>query len=242
MPKKQTREFLVTDCDGTFLELSLLLFLIDELIKNRVGRFGPEFKKNLELKRILYLDGKISFDSYVERVVETFKKTIAGVETRVVQACANQAVKKCKNRVRKYTRNLINDCKEEGHFLILLSHSPAVIVEIFAKAWGFDEWIGTNYLIKNGVYTGEAISPHKGEVLQKLIKKHNLSTAKSIALGDTNSDIPMFELVSHPICINPPFSLQQTAKEKGWQIVVEYRDLTIVFPDGKALGANFAQI
>ena len=47
----------------------------------------------------------------------------------------------------------------------------------------------------------------------------------STAVGDTESDIPMLEVVGHPIAFNPNTKLAEHAQEKGWRIVVERKDV-----------------
>ena len=240
--KRQKQKFLVTDCDGTFLVLSLLLFLIEILIELRIGNFKPEIKKLWEKEYFEYLNNEGTYDAYINKVVEVFLLNIAGLNEYTITCCAKIAVEKYKSRVRIYTRDLILNCKED-YFLILLSHSPNMIVELFAKAWGFDVWVGTNYITdENGIYTGKAILPHKGEKLAELIEEHHLTLTGSIAIGDTTLDIPMFEKVDRAICINPPWELLQIAMQKSWKVVVEYRDTFMVMPDGKALGVNFYQL
>jgi phosphoserine phosphatase len=58
-----------------------------------------------------------------------------------------------------------------------------------------------------------------------MIHKFDLDTANSIAVGDTSSDIPMFEMVSQPICFNPNQALFKAARERGWMIVIERKDM-----------------
>ncbi|MCA9348552.1 HAD-IB family hydrolase, partial [Candidatus Saccharibacteria bacterium] len=61
--------------------------------------------------------------------------------------------------------------------------------------------------------------------LTKLIDKHGLSTEKSLAVGDTKSDIKMLEMVEQPICFNPSQELYDEARKRGWKIVIERKDV-----------------
>jgi phosphoserine phosphatase len=45
------------------------------------------------------------------------------------------------------------------------------------------------------------------------------------AIGDTASDIGMLELAENPIAFNPSRELFEAAKERGWQVVVERKDV-----------------
>ncbi len=44
-------------------------------------------------------------------------------------------------------------------------------------------------------------------------------------MGDTETDISFLKMVDNPICFNPNKNLYNYAKKKGWEIVVERKDV-----------------
>jgi phosphoserine phosphatase len=46
-----------------------------------------------------------------------------------------------------------------------------------------------------------------------------------LAVGDTESDIPLLELVTFPICFNPNENLYNHARRMKWEVVVERKDV-----------------
>jgi phosphoserine phosphatase len=56
-------------------------------------------------------------------------------------------------------------------------------------------------------------------------QKLNVDWRNSIAVGDTETDIPLLGMVGKPIAFNPNFSLARVAKRRGWTIVVERKDV-----------------
>ncbi|MBW1814357.1 MAG: haloacid dehalogenase-like hydrolase [Deltaproteobacteria bacterium] len=52
--------------------------------------------------------------------------------------------------------------------------------------------------------------------LSELIKQHDLKDA--YYYGDSASDIPVLEVVGHPMCVTPDKKLEKVAMEKGWII------------------------
>ena len=62
-------------------------------------------------------------------------------------------------------------------------------------------------------------------MIRRAVEKENLTYTDSIAVGDSESDIPMLELVTHPICFNPNSMLFKQAKRCGWEVVVERKDV-----------------
>jgi len=53
----------------------------------------------------------------------------------------------------------------------------------------------------------------------------NLNFAGSVAMGDTDSDTPMLDLADRPIAFNPNKELFEHALQKGWEIVLERKDM-----------------
>ena len=52
-----------------------------------------------------------------------------------------------------------------------------------------------------------------------------MSFKGSIGVGDTESDVAFLKLVERPICFNPNKKLYDYAKRKGWEVVVERKDM-----------------
>jgi len=53
----------------------------------------------------------------------------------------------------------------------------------------------------------------------------NFDKTGTYAVGDTEGDIPMLELVDNPICFNPNKVLFDQAKRMGWSVIVERKDV-----------------
>src|SRR3990167_8154837 len=72
-------------------------------------------------------------------------------------------------------------------------------VEEVARLFGFDQWYGSIYEVKNGIFTGAPINRDsvfkKGKVLDKFLKSASFQVdlKNSIAVGDTASDAPLLE-------------------------------------------------
>ncbi len=67
---------------------------------------------------------------------------------------------------------------------------------MLADYYGFDAWAGSKYPRQGNKFTGEKVPLKrdlKVKTLQEFIKKFDATTAGSIAVGDSDSDIPMLE-------------------------------------------------
>ncbi len=218
----------VFDIDGTVFRSSLLIELVETLIKNGVfpSNACEEYSKECEQ----WLNRKDSYDKYINAVIRAFDKNIKGMREEDLESAVKKIILSRRNRLYRYTKNLIADLKEKNYYLLAISHSPMYIVGRFARKLGFDKVYGL--LLETDIkkhLTGEHIHKDlildKAKILERAVEKENLTLKGSVGVGDTESDISFLKMVAHPICFNPNSVLYKTAKRKKWQIVVERKDV-----------------
>jgi HAD superfamily hydrolase (TIGR01490 family) len=225
---EQRRRVAAFDIDGTVFRSSLLIELVERLVE--AGMFPKSARAEYEEERYKWLDRKGDYPAYIEKVVETFAKHLKGAPYEEVSNLAGEVIEEKKDRVYRYTRDLIKKLKREGYFLLAISHSPKFIADGFCYEQGFDKTYGTFYASgPSGNFTGEIEDEdlifNKAAVLTRACRKEHLSLEEAIGVGDTESDIPMLEMVARPIAFNPNANLYAHAKKRGWQIVVERKDV-----------------
>ncbi len=225
MPKKQ--KFAVFDIDGTIFRSSLLIELVEECIEEGIFPYRMRSIYNEDFQR--WLDRRGSYDDYIGKVIDAYRSHSKGVKLRDVMDIADRLMVFHKNRVYRYTRDLVERLKKT-HFLLAISHSPYHVVEPFCRYWGFQKVYAMMYEIdKNEIFTGkveyEDFMRKKNKVLMRAIKKEGLTLAGSIGVGDSESDISMLKMVSRAIAFNPNKKLYQAAKRNKWEIVVERKDM-----------------
>lgn len=219
----------IFDIDGTIFRSSLVVELVNGLV--REGVFPKTAKKEMEGDYLAWLDRKGGYEKYIDQVVKIYIAYIKGCKLEVVKEVVRKMIDWQKDRVYRFTRDLIKKLKGDGYYLIAISGSPEFIVSKFTKYMGFNMFFGSVLEIKNGIFTGNVISEDssrsKEKVLAKFLENTHLAAdlAHSIAVGDTDGDIPLLEMVGNPIAFNPNRKLAEYAKEKGWKIVVERKDV-----------------
>ena len=74
----------------------------------------------------------------------------------------------------------------------------------------------------DGRYTGNlelyAYGPGKAIAMKELADAEGIDLESSYAYSDSVTDIPMLELVGHPVVVNPDAELRTYAEEKGWEV------------------------
>ena len=216
------------DIDGTVYRSSLLIDLVDELVAR--GMFPEDAKNTYFRAEESWRNRRAGYDPYMNKVVEAFRKHAKGIPYGEVADVAGEIIEAKRDRVYRYTRDLIKDLKSQGYFLLAISRSPKFIVDGFAYELGFDKSYGIFYETgASGRFTGEIEDEHlimnKGAVIKRAMEKEKLTFRESVAVGDTESDIAMLELVDTPIAFNPNKGLYKHATQHQWKVVVERKDM-----------------
>ena len=222
------RPVAVFDIDGTVFRASLFLELVERLIEKNI--FPAQVREEYQEEYEKWLNRQGDYEVYIEKVIGVFLSHIKGASYEAVTDIAHAIVEEKKDRVYRYTRDLVQTLKKKGYFLLAISHSPWFIAEPFGFELGFDKVYGFFYETgPTGNFTGNVedfdLIRNKAAILQRAVRKENLAFEKSIGVGDTESDIPMLEMVEDAIAFNPNKKLYEHAKKRQWNVVVERKDV-----------------
>jgi HAD superfamily hydrolase (TIGR01490 family) len=222
-----SKPFAVFDIDGTIIRWQLYHAVSDQLAKNgqidarafaRVRDIRMNWKKRV---------GEDSFREYEQELVRVFNESLEDMRFDDFMGAVDNTFAEYKDQVYTYTRDLIHDLQRKDYLLFAISGSPSIIVEKLADYYGFDDFAATNYPVKNGRFTGEEELSlgRKPQLLAELIARHKTDLKGSIAVGDSEGDITMLEMVDLPIAFNPSKKLFLHAKKEGWKIVLERKNV-----------------
>jgi HAD superfamily hydrolase (TIGR01490 family) len=150
---------------------------------------------------------------------------IGGSSVLALESVGTAVMPKLVARVRPEARKLIKMHHEAGRDTWIVSASPHEIVEPLARSLGMTGSIGTRMKVVAGHYTGELDGPFvygagKAEAIEKLASDQGYDPERSYAYSDSISDLPMMEMVGHPVAVNPDSELERVAHERGWPIVI----------------------
>jgi len=225
MLKRAKKKVAIFDIDGTIFRNSLLIELHWQLIK--AGVFPKSDLKKIDSYYWAWVNRKGTYQDYLDRVIESFDRGIAGKAVSVIRLAAADVVKRQKNIVYRFTRDLIAKVRKD-HILVAISGSPIEIVKEFNRYWKFDYIVAGIKEVKNGFYTGKTLVmpplDKKGALLTLFQKQHILFRS-SLGVGDSEADAGIFEVVQRPICFNPTLKLYTMAQKHGWEVVVERKNV-----------------
>ncbi|MGD8374414.1 MAG: haloacid dehalogenase-like hydrolase [Candidatus Woesebacteria bacterium] len=227
----------VFDIDGTFFRSSLFLESVMEL--DAMGAIPHEIITEIEPHKLAWQqrEDQEAFNTYMRMLCSAFdNKYITQILLKDYLEALKRAVQNKQKYVYTYTRELAKNLRQQGYTPVAISGSPQVAVEQFAKPYGFEVFRGMIFGDDGQNLTEVLHIPDKDKSidLTDILKKHRLTLAGSVGIGDTAGDIPVLNMVERPIAFNPNKQLFEHAKQKGWEIVVERKNMHYQLSPGKA--------
>ena len=121
-------------------------------------------------------------------------------------------------------RKLLARHQESGDVLLIITATNRFITAPIAEELGVPHLLATDPEMHNGRYTGRVAGTPcfregKVERLQAWLKQTGYNLAKSWFYSDSHNDLPLLEMVSHPVAVDPDETLTDHAEAKGWPII-----------------------
>ncbi len=171
-------------------------------------------------------------DEQSQRAVQTSLELVQGVARSEMLDLADDLVPVLVAGVRPESQTLLDMHGEAGRDRFIVSASPVEIVEQLAEQLKLEGAIATvAEVTDDGTYTGQLASPWiygpaKADAIRKLATEHGYDLRLCYGYSDSSSDLPMLELVGHPVVVNPDRTLHKIARTRGWP-VVEFRSRAV---------------
>lgn len=224
----QRRPFAVFDIDGTLIRWQLYHAIVDEL--GRTGNIPEESYRLIKEARKIWKHraSTTSFGDYERTLVEAYETAIVSVTYQDYMKAVEAVFHEYRQQTYKYTRGLIESLKKKGYLIFALSGSQQEAIALLADHYGFDDFKGSVYERDGERFTGEKDiirRDRKPEMLKELVAAHNARWEDSIAVGDSEGDIPMLSAVENPVAFNPNKELYEHARKHGWKIVLERKNM-----------------
>ena len=184
-------------------------------------------------------------DESSEAVRDRILHAVEGAEQAELIALNEEIVPRILERVRPESRGLIDMHHEAGRDTWIVSASPIEMVDPLARALGMTGGIGTASEVVDGRYTGRLDGPFvygegKAEAITLLAEERGYDLDRSFSYSDSASDLPMMEMVGHPVAVNPDKPLEAVAQQRGWPMVVFSRRTKQVVKTTTAVGGSIA--
>ena len=112
--------------------------------------------------------------------------------------------------------------RTQGRRIYIVSSSPEEVVRPLARHFGVSGVIATRAEVgEDNRYTGilefYAYGVQKADAIAELAARVELDLEGSYAYTDSITDLPMLEVVGHPVAVNPDKDLRRVALERDWE-------------------------
>lgn len=208
------------DLDHTLLDgdsdVSWAQFLIEEGVLD-----GPQYhEKNLWFAD-RYKDGTLDIHQFLDFQLGP----IANRDRAELDAWhADFMVRKIRPIIHERAAALI--AHHEGALKALVTATNRFITAPIAAELGIDNLVATDIEERDGRFTGKARgTPSFREGKVHCVREwlagrgERLEDFESWFYSDSLNDMPLLELVDHPVAVDPDHTLRATALERGWPII-----------------------
>jgi HAD superfamily hydrolase (TIGR01490 family) len=163
-------------------------------------------------------------DEKADAVRDRILNAIKGRTVDELMTLADDVIPRLLDGVRKESQGFIDLHTEAGRDTFMVTASPIEIVQSLAAELQMTGAIATVAETVNGVYTGGLSEPFcygtaKAVAIAKVAEREGYDLELSYSYSDSVSDLPMLEIVGHPVAVNPDNGLEAVARARGWPIV-----------------------
>ncbi|WP_034285039.1 HAD family hydrolase [Schaalia suimastitidis] len=170
-------------------------------------------------------------DSRMQQMAQSMGSLAKGWDARALEelvvACVDEAL------IPQCFVGALDEIKRhqlDGTPVVLASASVGEMVRPIATALGAQHAIGSVAECDDeGHFTGTI--PHfnyaenKARACAELAAEQGWDLNESWAYSDSITDVPLLELVGHPVAVNPDAALAKVAKERGWEMMTFKRTI-----------------
>lgn len=116
---------------------------------------------------------------------------------------------------------LVDKHRQLGDTLMIITATNRFVTGPIATAFGIDNMLATEPEFSHGAYTGNVVGTPcfregKVERLSEWLKTNGQNLKDSYFYSDSHNDLPLLEMVEHPVAVDADDTLRQHAQMKGW--------------------------
>jgi len=206
------------DLDNTILIGTSGLMYLRYLLQTPDASFSTKLNATLQAAR--YRFAMIDYTAVAVKLVDSVSNSSEEVAREVYQDFYDEVLA---NKISPLARQRIAEHQAQGHLVAVISAATQYVVEPVARAVGVADVLCTRLEVKNGLFTGQVIEPPcfgQGKVYyaRQFLQQHGATLADAYFYTDSDVDLPLLELVGHPVAVNPDRRLTQVARQRGWPI------------------------
>jgi HAD superfamily hydrolase (TIGR01490 family) len=169
------------------------------------------------------LRGATDEDTHALR--DRISKSLEGTRVRDLERLGADVLAGILPRLYPQMLAIAHEHQDAGRRAYIVTAASKELADMLAGVLAFDGAIGSQFSeAVDGVYTGRPIGlfiyrSGKARAIEELAEREGLDLAASYAYSDSESDLPMLQVVGHPVAVNPDRELARVAREQGWGVL-----------------------
>ncbi|MEK7206713.1 MAG: HAD family hydrolase [Pseudomonadota bacterium] len=190
------------------------------LIENHIVD-GPEYERENERYYAQYQAGTLDIMEFL-----AFALHPLSLHDRATLDAWHQQYMKTKvlPMITPEARALVEEHRTRGDTLLIITATNRFVTDPIAREFNIPYLIATEPEERDDRFTGKVAGTpcyREGKVvrLKSWMAEHNQSLKDSCFYSDSHNDLPLLQLVPHPVAVNPDAVLQREALARGWPIV-----------------------
>lgn len=121
-------------------------------------------------------------------------------------------------------RALVEQHRARGDTLLIITATNRFVTGPIAREFGIEHLLATDPETLNGCFTGRIVGTpcyRDGKVtrLREWMTRHGQTLDDSWFYSDSHNDLPLLEVVTNPVAVNPDDVLRNVATQKHWTII-----------------------
>jgi HAD superfamily hydrolase (TIGR01490 family) len=213
----------IFDLDRTLITRSSAILFVKYLRQsNQMWRFfRPRDLAMLALDMIRYKLGMLDGNIAIRRSANLS----AGIDVDEMWALINEwSADMLVHFISEPARERLTWHRDQGHIPVVCSAASQFSVKPIADLLDIKEQVYTEWLVADNRLTGQlrepiTFGPGKVYWMQKWAAEHDADLSRSYFYSDDAVDLPLLEIVEHPIAVNAHRPLRKIAKARQWPIL-----------------------
>lgn len=208
----KNRKYAVFDWDNTVREGYTLYSWVDYLCQHNI--MEKDVQKNLREIENRYKRKEITHDEYANIACNEYTKALTGKSEKKLNQVIADYIKEDRELLFPETNALMKFLNKKNVDVIVISGAPTRILEQYKEEFGIKDIFALEEEVVEKSFTGKVACNYghnKFCKVNELIKKYK--TAPYLALGDSESDIPLLDSSDYPICVGNGLK-----KENYWNV------------------------
>jgi HAD superfamily hydrolase (TIGR01490 family) len=204
------------DLDGTLLSVNSAALWVQ-----RERSLGRLTRRQAARAALFFIGYRLSLVD-IEAAMKVALGTIRGTEERLLREAVQEWYRRdVAPLAAPGAFPVIDAHRRRGDLLVLLTSSSLYASEEAQAQFGLDEVLCTRYEVREGLFTGEAVTPlcygqGKVECARALALERDIDLSASAFYTDSMTDLPMLLSVGAPHAVNADPRLRWEARRRGW--------------------------